>query len=157
MHKILKSDPDRYLRIVNSWIEKNPNSAHAHYSRHLGWMRVGEPRRALADLDKTIELDPDPTSFLSRGKVHRHLGAYEAALDDFQRGEALNPKQWNEDSFGPLYQADTHARLGHEAEALAYCARLPDDFWTPGLDNCPAGGKPEIGAAFRIMAANGRS
>ena len=157
MHKILRSDPNRYLKIVSGWIDQNPNNANAHYERHMGWMRIGEPHRALADLDRAIELDADPVTYLCRGKVHRHLGRYQDALDDFQRGEALDPKEWNEDSFGPLYQADTHARLGHESEALAYCARLPDAFWTPGLDGAPSGNKQEVAAALQVIAARARS
>ena len=134
LHKILRSDPQRYLRIVNCWIQENPANSNAYFDRHFVWMKIGEPRRALEDLNKVIELKPDMVSFQSRGEVYRHLGEYEKALEDFNRGEAINPNEWEKDIvFGLLYQADCHARLGDEAAALAYCVRLPDDFWTPGL------------------------
>lgn len=112
---------------------------------------------ALDDLNIVIELDPCPVSLFSRGEVYRHIGEYERALADFQRGEAIDPKDWQEGGFGPLYQADVHARLGNEAEALACCARLPDDFWTPGVDGTPAGGKAQIADTLRRMATDARS
>jgi tetratricopeptide (TPR) repeat protein len=156
LHTILRTDPQRYLRIVNSWIDINPRNAHAFWERHLGWMKIGEPRRALEDLDKAIELDPEPVAFRSRGEVYRHLGEYEKALVDFSRGEALDPKQWENDVFGVYYQADSYARLGNESAALACCARLPENFWTPGIQGAPAGGKAEIAGALRRIAADAR-
>jgi tetratricopeptide (TPR) repeat protein len=158
-HKILRADPQRYLRIVNEWIRENPTNSHAYFSRHLAWMHVGEPRRALDDLNKVIgfEGEHDPMSLMSRGLVYRHLGEYEKALEDLDRGEAIDPKQWEEDIvFGLLYQADLHARLGNEASALACCARLPDDFWTPGIRGAPGGGKAEIADKLRRIAADAR-
>ena len=53
-------------------------------------------------------------------------------------------------------QADCHARLGDETTALACCARLPDDFWTPGIEGAPSGGKAEIAATLRSIAAEAR-
>ena len=118
---------------------------------------MGEPRRALEDLNKVIELNPDSVSFLSRGEVYRHLGDYRKALEDFDRGEAMNPKQWEDDIvFGLLYQADCHARLGNEFAALSCCARLPNDFWTPGLNGTPAGNKADIADKLRRLAADAR-
>lgn len=156
LHDILKADPQRYLRIVNEWIQDNPENSHAYFDRHFAWMKLGEPLRALGDLNKVIELKPDMVSFLSRGEVYRHLGEYERALQDFDRGEALDPQQWEDDVFGLYYQADTHARLGNDSAALSCCARLPDDFWTPGIYGAPAGGKAEIADALRRMAADAR-
>ena len=92
----------------------------------------------------------------SRGS-YRHIGEYEKALGDFDRAEAIDPEGWEKDIvLGLLDQADTHARLGNEAAALACCARLPDDFWTPGMNNTPSGGKAEIAETLRRMAADAR-
>jgi tetratricopeptide (TPR) repeat protein len=154
LHKILRSDPQRYLRIVNEWIQDNPENSHAYFDRHFAWMKIGEPLRALGDLNTVIGLKPDMISFLSRGEIHRHLGEYAKALEDFDRGEAIDPIEWQGTAFGPLYQADVHARLGNEAAALACCARLPDDFWTPGIHGAPGGGKAEIADALRRIAAD---
>ena len=155
MHKILRSDPQRYLRIVNRWIVEDPGNSSAYFSRHFALMDIGEPLRALEDLNKGIELEREPTSmsFLARGNVYRHLGEYEKAIEDYNRGEALDRALWEADAVGLLYQADTHARLGNEAAALDCCARLPDDFWTPGLGGAPSGDKTDIANKLRGIAA----
>jgi hypothetical protein len=57
---------------------------------------------------------------------------------------------------GILYQADTHARLGNEAAALGCCARLPEDFWTPGPDGAPSGGKADIANKLSQIAFEAR-
>src|SRR5579875_646495 len=83
LHKILRADPQRYLRIVNNWLIENPENAHALFERHFAWMKTGEPGRALDDLNRAVELDPDMAAFFSRGLVHLHLGQYQQALEDF--------------------------------------------------------------------------
>jgi len=55
-----------------------------------------------------------------------------------------------------LYQTDSYAHVGDEASALDCCARLPDDFWTPGIDDAPAGNKAEIADELRRIAAEAR-
>lgn len=153
LHDILRLDPRRYLRIVEGWISQNPDNLDAYFSRHLAWTALGEWRRVLEDLDRVIAHAPDAMDYLSRGEVHRHLGDYAKALEDFSAGEALNPEDWNGGAIGPLMQADCHARLSDEGVALAFCARLPDDFWTPGLYGAPAGGKAEIAVGLKALAS----
>ena len=135
---------------------ENPANSHAYFERHLAWMKLGDSQRALEDLNKVIQLDPEPVAFRSRGEVYRHIGDYEKALEDFERGEVMDAAQWEDDGFGLLFQADSHARLGNEAAALACCARLPDDFWTPGLAGAPGGGKADIADGLRRIAAEAR-
>jgi tetratricopeptide (TPR) repeat protein len=156
LHNVLRSDPQRYLSIVNDWLQSNPNNSHAYFDRHFAWMKVGEPARALEDLNKVVELTPEPVAFCCRGEVYRHLGEYNKALSDFDRAEAFNPTQWDEAGFGLLYQADCHARLGDEASALAHCARLPDDFWTPGVNGAPSGDKSQVSEQLRRIAADAK-
>jgi len=155
-HKLLRTDPQRYIQITSDWIRKKPDNSHAYYDRHLGWMRVGEPRRALDDLNKAIGLSPNQARFEARGNVYRNLGEYEAALRDYNQGDALDPALY-EAGLTLLYQADCHARLGDEAGALACCARLPDDFWTPGPDDTPAGDKSAVAERLRVIAAEARA
>ena len=156
LHKLLRSDPQRFLEVVNGWINENPLNPHAYFNRHMAWMNMGEPRRALEDLNTVIRLDPEPVAFRSRGQVYRHIGEYQKALEDFGRGESIDPAQWQDDAFGLLYQADCYARLGNEAAALACCARLHDDFWTPGIEGAPSGGKAEIAQKLCQLAADAR-
>ena len=156
LHELMRSDTGRYLQIVNGWIAENPGNSHAYFDRHFAWMKLGEPQRALADLDMVTQLDPEPVGFRSRGQVYRHLGEYEKALKDLDHAEAIDPAQWTEDAFGLLFQADCHARLGNEAAALACCARLPDDFWTGSIEGAPGGSKAEIADKLRQIAADAR-
>ncbi|HEX4158810.1 MAG TPA: hypothetical protein VHY79_10055 [Rhizomicrobium sp.] len=155
-HDLCRRNPQNYLDIINRRIEANPADPQGYFDRHYGWMRMHEPHKALADLSKVIELQPDQIAFLVRGRVNRHLGDYENALADFSRGEAMEPEQWRNDAMGLLYQADCYARLGNEPDALACCARLPDNFWTPGPRGAPAGGKTEIANELRRIAAAAR-
>ena len=156
LHNLLRSDPQHYLQIVNQWIAENPSNSHAYFSRHFVWRELGDPRRALDDLNVVIQLNPQLVAFWSRGEVYRRIGEYGKALEDFDRAEQIDPAQWTEHAFGLLVQADCHARLGNEAAALACCARLHDDFWTPGIEGAPGGGKAEIADKLRRMAADAR-
>jgi tetratricopeptide (TPR) repeat protein len=156
LHELLRSDTKRYLQIVTGWIAENPANSHAYFDRHMAWMKLGEPQRAIADLDMAIQLDPKPARFWARGDVYRRIGKYERALEDLDRAEAINPAQWTEDAFGLLVQADCHARLGNEAAALAHCARLHDDFWTGSIEGAPGGSKAEIAQKLRQIVADTR-
>jgi tetratricopeptide (TPR) repeat protein len=102
LDRLLRSDPQRYLQVVNKWIEENPRNSNAHFDRHFAWMELGEPQRAIADLDMVIRLDPKPVAFWSRGEIYRRIGEYEKALEDLDCAEAIDPAQWTEDAFGLL-------------------------------------------------------
>ena len=157
LHKLRRADPQRFLEIVNEWLRDNPRNFRAYFRRHFAWADMGEPQLALDDLNKVVELAPTPAAFCARGAVYRDLGEYENALADFRRGEAMNPTEWEDAAITLLYQADVHARLGNEAAALSCCARLPDGFWTPGLNGAPSGGKADIADMLRRIAADARS
>ena len=156
LHDIRRTDPQRYLKIVDGWLQENPNNHLAYLDRHFAWMNLGEPHRALDDMNKAVELNPDADAFFLRGEVFRHLGEYETALDDFDRSERMMLGEWEDLGFGLLFQADCHARLGDEDKALACCERLPDDFWTPGIFDAPAGDKKAVAPQLRLIAAEAR-
>lgn len=156
LHRISVAEPARFVEIASDWIANDPADSNAYFDRHFAWARLGQTQRALADISKSIELAPSPIAFKARGDLHRRLGDYPHAAQDYARGEAVDREQWTEDAFPLLYQADTYARMGDEPMALAYCARLPDDFWTPGHNDLPAGGKSEIAAELRQRASRAR-
>jgi tetratricopeptide (TPR) repeat protein len=157
LHQIMRTDPQRYLQLTSAWINANPNSPHAYFERHFGWLKIGEPQRALEDMNRVIELKPDQFDFFSRGCVYRQLGEYEKAIEDFERGERMCPEAWRDYKLPLLYRADCHARLGDRETALEYCERLPDDFWTPGMDGTPSGNKAEVAAKLRQISAEARA
>jgi tetratricopeptide (TPR) repeat protein len=107
-------------------------------------------------MNTSIRLEPDKYSYIARGEVHRHLGEYEQATQDFARAEAIDPETWRNDGVCLLFQADALARLGREQEALDCCARLPEDFWTPGMFGAPGGGKAEIAEELHRRAVKTR-
>jgi tetratricopeptide (TPR) repeat protein len=156
LHELRRADPQRFLEVINERIRENPQNFRPYVTRHFVWSDLGEPRRALADMDKVIELAPTQAAFCCRGRVYRELGEHANALADFRRGEAIDPKEWEAQGITLLYQADSHAHLGDEASALDCCARLPDNHWTPGLDGAPAGNKAEVAAELRRIPAEAR-
>jgi tetratricopeptide (TPR) repeat protein len=156
LHRLRRADPQRFLEIVNGWLQENPRNFHAYFKRHYVWSQLGQPRRALDDLDKVIELAPSQPHFFARGMVHRQLGEHENALMDFHRGEAMGKKEWQDHAITLFFQADGYAQVGDEANALGCCARLPDKFWTPGFEGAPGGGKAEIAQELRRIAADAK-
>ncbi len=156
LHRLSMSDPARFIGVATDWIASDPDDSNAYFDRHLAWLRVGETERAIADINKSIELDPSPTAFKARGNLYRGLGDYTQAAKNYDQGESIDPEQWTKDAFPLIYQADTYARLGDEAKALDCCARLPADFWTPGHNGLPPGGKAEIESELKRRAAAAR-
>jgi tetratricopeptide (TPR) repeat protein len=156
LHKLRRADPQRFLQIVNEWLKENPRNFHAYFKRHYVWTQLGKPRRALDDLNKVIELNPTQPGFFARGMAYRRLGEHDNALADFARGEAMNKKEWQGAAVTLLFQADSYAQVGDEANALNCCARLPDKFWTPGYEGAPGGGKAEVAEELRRIAAEAR-
>lgn len=77
---------------------------------------------------------------MSRANLLVEMGRFAEALRDLDAAQAMEPEEWV-DCWGPYFRADCHARLGNEAAALADCADLPDDHWTPGVEGAPAGNK----------------
>lgn len=149
---LLHADPQKYLELVERYIQQNPSDPHGYFARHQAWMRLDKPELALEDLNRELDLVVKESVFECRGEVHRYMGRYEEAVGDFNRAETLDREEW-EGGFGLLFRADCQARLGNEAAALADCLRLPDNHWTPGHFNLPPGNKEEVADWLRRMAA----
>jgi tetratricopeptide (TPR) repeat protein len=156
LHKLCQTDPEQYLRVTNEWISENPCNADAYFSRHYAWLKLGEPDRALDDINTVIKLDPSELAYTCRAKIHRRIGNYQHALQDYERIERDNPELWREDWFSLLYQADSYARLGQLGDALRCWELLPADFWTPGMNDAPPGNKVEIQEELLRIAATSR-
>lgn len=154
-HKLLRLDPQKYLAMVEEFIRRNPHDPNGYFRRHNAWDRLGRKDLALADLNRSLELEQHPITLKARGNLLRRLGRHREAIRDFDQVEALDPDLFV-DSWGPLFRAECHARLGNERAALADCARLADDHWTPGLLDAPAGDKQQVIAEVRRLAAAAR-
>lgn len=154
--QLWRTDPQKFWEVTNRRVEEHPDSPSAYFGRHQAWARLGRLDLALADLDKSLSLEDHSVTHDARGKTLRGLGRYREAIDAYNRSEQLDPIEWR-GGFGPLFRADCHARLGNEAAALADCATLPDDHWTPGMFSLPAGNKQEVAAELRRRAATARA
>lgn len=147
-HALLRSDPEKYIQSMNELLRRSPNDLGAYFSRHYGWIRLGQFNKALDDLNKTLLLHETPVTLKSRGLVYMRLGRLHEAAADFARAGAIDPEQWAE-IWGLLYQAHCHALLGNKAEALEACNALPEDHWSPGLHGAPGGNKEQVVEGIR--------
>jgi tetratricopeptide (TPR) repeat protein len=66
---------------LSMWIEREPNNPKPYYWRGLTLERINDPRRARADYDKALDLDPD--------MIQARLRVAEMLLEDKQAPEAL--------------------------------------------------------------------
>ncbi len=153
---LLRSEPQKFLALTDELVRQRPDDARAYFSRHWAGGYLNRPDLALADLDKSIALAESFTAHEARGDILHGMGRYHEAIAAFDRSEAIESDAWR-DGFGPLFRADCHARLGDEAAALADCATLPEDHWTPGMLGVPAGNREEVAATLRRLAAAARA
>jgi tetratricopeptide (TPR) repeat protein len=152
---LLQSNPSEYLRMANELVSQDPTDPHAYFSRHQAWVRLGKPERGLADLDKSLSLQKHYVTFRARGTALRQMGNYRAAINDYNTSEAMDPEAWK-GGFGPFLRGDCYARLGDVESALADCAALPEEHWTPGLLGLPAGTKADVIVEIKRIAALAR-
>ncbi|HTV90575.1 MAG TPA: tetratricopeptide repeat protein [Stellaceae bacterium] len=152
---LYRTDPERFLEVTNERVERRPDSARAYFGRHQAWERLGCLDLALADLDKSLALGDHFVTQRAKGGVLHAMGRYCDAISCLDRSQLMAPAEWP-DALGPLLRADCYAQLGDEAAALADCAALPDDHWTPGVFGLPAGNKQEVAAELRRRAAAAR-
>jgi tetratricopeptide (TPR) repeat protein len=149
-------NPQKYLADAQELVCQNPTDSFAYSERADAWANMGRKDVALLDMNMAIALQPHWTDYETRACILRDLGRYDEALDDLNRAEAMDPQTWAT-GYGLLVRADTHARLGDEAAALADCARLRDDHWTPGMFDTPKGTKDQVAEELRRRAAAART
>ncbi len=84
-------DFDKYISVI-----KDPvYLADGYLNRGIAHAFVNEPKKALDDLTKAIELRPDhPNNYKARATVYRTLGKEDAAkADDLKAAQLLNPQK----------------------------------------------------------------
>lgn len=141
--ELLRSDPQRSLEICQRYVAEHSSDAHGYFSRANAWEELGENEKALADMDKGIELCPNSGTYSTRGVFLHGIGDYQQAIEDLTRARELDYEEWR-GSLDPHFRADCYARLGRLKEALADCEFIEEDHWTPGLMGLPAGNKREF-------------
>jgi tetratricopeptide (TPR) repeat protein len=151
----LRSDPVKFIEMANEAVRRRPDDSNVYFDRHFGWKALGRLDLALADLDRSLALENHPSTSLLRANLLRDMGRHAEAIKQLNDLEADGPGSWP-GGFGHLFRADSHARLGNLEAALADCAMLPDNHWTPGLLGAPSGRKGEVTERIREIAMAAR-
>src|SRR5262249_23664721 len=67
--ELRRTDPAKFLELMNKLVERRPDDANAYFSRHQAWTRLGRPDPALADLDTALALEDHYVTQRCRGQV----------------------------------------------------------------------------------------
>jgi tetratricopeptide (TPR) repeat protein len=144
------------LELCEQYVREHPDDPNGLFSRFQVLEGLGENERALADIDRVLELDPNSGGYSARGAFFRGIGDYQGAIGDLTRAREYDEEEWK-GSFDPHLRADCYARLGRLQEALADCEHIAEDHWTPGLMGLPAGNKQEFIEEIKRRAARARA
>lgn len=80
------------IRLFTNILAENPQNADAWYFMGMAKWQTGEPKRALGDFDKCIELDSqNAVAYMQRALLHDELGLWEQALTDLEAHIELLP------------------------------------------------------------------
>jgi tetratricopeptide (TPR) repeat protein len=151
---IRRKNPQRSLEICERYIRDHPDDPNGYYSRFQAFSDLGENDKALADINKVLELDPNHGGYSSRAIFFHNIGNYERAIEDSTFARGLDNEAW-EGSLDARFRADSYARLGLIEEALADCEYFSEELLIPpGVMGLPGGTKQEfIGEIKRRAAA----
>ena len=138
---------DDALKLCAEFIVEHPDHPHGYHMRAIVHVLMGEPERALADRDKVVALCPqEPGAYMARADDHLRLGNFANAAADLDRAEKFDDGHYW--PMIPLLRAHCRARLGSLDQALADCARVPDDYLLPGFEADMPRSKREVMAAI---------
>ncbi len=113
-----------YFKFMNeidraNWVvTMNPGTAEALISRARLYDRLGEHRKAVADLNRAIEINPnDVMAYVWRSSANWYLGVYEEALNDANHAIKIAPSNHQ----GWLQKACADEGLGRYRDAIDDC------------------------------------
>jgi len=90
-----EGDLDRALSDANAYIAVNGNDATGYILRGKVYSAQGNNQAAIADLNKAIAIDPDPTNICERGRIYYNDAQYDKAIQDYDKVLAQNPEDGN--------------------------------------------------------------
>ena len=74
-------------------VQKPSLDAEAYNNRGIAYVKKGQYDRAISDLNKAIEINPNLVeAYFLRGLAYRHRGQYDRAISDFTKAIEINPK-----------------------------------------------------------------
>lgn len=115
-----KHDYKGALGLYSQALESNPGFVKAHVFRGVCYFMLDNPRKAVNDLDRSLELDPEnPEGLFYRAQALFFLGDSRTALKDYERFLALVP----ENSPARLQKAMAHFRLGQYDAVITEASR----------------------------------
>lgn len=140
------------LALCGRFIAEHPDHPHGYHMRALARVLLGERRLALPDRDRVVALRPrEPGAFMARAEDHLRLGDFAAAAADLDRAETLDDGHYW--PMIPLLRGHCRARLGRFDEALADCARVPEDYLLPGFGAAAPGSARQLRAEIATLRA----
>jgi tetratricopeptide (TPR) repeat protein len=142
--ELLRADPQKYLAWADRRIRRNPKDDDAYYDRHHAWEKLGKLDLALSDIDMALSLREHPIIRMVRGDLLHKMRRYQEAIEELDRLQTMLPAGEWPFAYATLTRADCHARLGNVEAALADCASLHEETWTPGLNGIPPGDKERV-------------
>jgi len=79
---------------LNQSIARAPSYSCAHEDRTLYLSQIGRREEALAELAKSLELDPGPSSAMTESGTYYQLRDFDRLVEASQRGLMSNPGEW---------------------------------------------------------------
>ena len=112
--------PEQALVYLNGVIRVQPDNGKAQLAVGYIHMEAGRNAEAREHLEAGVKLLPnDPDAWIYLGRLESGVKQYRAAIVDFEKALALDPKS----SFALLSLGQTHAALGDDAAAEPYFRR----------------------------------
>jgi len=86
-----KDDPENAIKAYSLAIKCDRNNASLYKSRAHVYFDLGDKRKAIPDLTKVTELQPDLEAYAALAQIWRDLGDPHKALDYYNKAKELDP------------------------------------------------------------------
>lgn len=114
-----------------------PDVSLAYYSRGLAYYKLNNYQKALEDLNKTIEIDPQYMNvYYDRGVVYQDVGNYREAMNNYSKAIEINPqfdKAYNNRGNVSLQLGDYPHAIEDFNQAIKLNADIPDYYYNRGV------------------------
>ncbi len=91
---LLRERAEDAIRFATTSIKQDSNNLPAYRVRASAYLHLDQPEKALADLDRAVELNPEGADLLElRGTARFMLGRFKDAITDFDREIKLKPER----------------------------------------------------------------